>query len=370
MRVSPVREALLAVEPSFTERFGVEVVSSVSDLPVEYRRVRETVGITDFSYTQVYRVPEQSGVDFLDSLVAGNVAKLRYGRVLHTFLADDDGMLVADCYVANNDEELIVVCESIADDSVVDGLFLSSEGNEAGVEKLTGDFVVLGIDGYKAWAVAKALFGPDVLGLPYLSIEMYTFDGEEVRLIRAGKTSEFGYLLIVPSSKGEALVAALRVEAEKLGGGLCGVDVHDTLRLEGRFFNIFAEGARVRDPLILGLQWMADFDKGEFRGGDAIRECRAHGLERKIVGMKTASGSEPILHVGSSVIDGGAAVAEVVASCRSYLLDADVGLAVFPVEIAFSGLTFHVDADNGPTVSTVSMPPILPKSLTVKLDEL
>jgi glycine cleavage system aminomethyltransferase T len=370
MRVSPIRDALLALGPTFSERVGVEVVATFAEPRIEYHRVRDAVGITDFSHTQVYRAPEETGVDFLDSLVAGNVAKVRYGRVLHTFLADADGMLLADCYVANNDEELLVVCESIVDDAAMDGFFLGKAGSEAGVEKLSGESAVLGIDGYKAWAVAKALFGPDVLGLPYLSVEMYSFEGEQVRLIRAGKTSEFGYQLIVPATKAAALLAALLVEAEKHGGGMCGVDIHDCLRLDGRFFNVYAEGARVKDPLVLGLQWMADFDKEQFLGGDALRERRSQGLARKIVGIRTAAGSEPVLQVGSVVVDDGADVAEVAASCRSHVLDADVGLAVFPVELAYSGLTFHLNTADGPEVATVSMPPILPKSLTVKLDEL
>ncbi len=54
-------------------------------------------------------VPEETGLDFLDSLLAGNVARIRFGRVLHTFLSDENGMLLADCYVANNDDEFIVI---------------------------------------------------------------------------------------------------------------------------------------------------------------------------------------------------------------------------------------------------------------------
>jgi hypothetical protein len=40
------------------------------------------------------------------------------------------------------------------------------------------------------------------------------------------------------------------------------------------------------------------------------------------------------------------------------------------VAIAYSGLTFNLGASNGPVVKTISMPPIMPKSLSVKLDEM
>jgi aminomethyltransferase len=353
----------------FGERYGIEVPLQAADARTEYTRIRETVGITDFSHVQVYRVPEESGIDFLDTVLAGNVARVRYGRVLHTFLADAQGMLQADCYVANGDEEFFVVCESIVDDAAMDAVFQSPEAIAAGCEKLTGSVVALSIDGFRAWAVVKELFGTDVLGLPYLSLERYTFGGEAVQLIRAGKTSEFGYLLMAPITIGAALLEQLHLLAEKNGGGLCGVAIHGDLRLEGRFFNIYAEGLSVRDPLVLGLQWMIDFDKGTFRGGDAIHARREAGLSRKLIGVAGQNGAD-VLAVGSTITDSADTVADVVASCWSYTLDCRVALAVFARDYAYSGLTLRQGGPEGPEVSTISMPPIVPRSLTVRLDEL
>ncbi len=369
MRTLPLRDVLAARGMSFAERHGIEVPVSAAGIEAEYRLVRDTVGVTDMSHMQVYRVPEEAGLDFLDALMAGNVARVRYGRALHTFVADEQGMIVADCYVANGEEEFVVVCESIIDDAAVDGLFQSDEAKAVGCEKLTGQVVALSVDGFKAWAVAKELFGTDVLGLPYLSIENYPFESHQVRLIRAGKTSEFGYLLLAPAEAGNALLDRLLEAAAKNEGGLCGVAVHNELRLEGRFFNVYAEGVSVRDPLVLGLQWMVDFDKGPFRGSEPIRARRAAGLSEKIIGVAGPAGSSDLV-VGSTVCDEGGTVATIAASCHSQILDCRLGLAVFPMALAYSGLTFRLNGTGGPEVRTISMPPIVPKSLTVRLDEL
>ena len=187
MRISPLKNRFLQNGASFTERYGVEIVSKVHDSHTEYNAVRETVGITDFSFMQKFRFPEESGLDHLDALVAGNVAKVRFGRVLHTFLPDENGMILADCYIANNDEEYIVLCESIADDTVIRNRFLDGDGH--GGEDCTESHIVLGIDGFKAWEVVRQLFGADILGLPYLSIERYLFNDTPIRLFRSGKTS-------------------------------------------------------------------------------------------------------------------------------------------------------------------------------------
>jgi aminomethyltransferase len=351
------------------ERGGVEVVSHLADRRSEYSAIREAVGLTDFSFVRVLCVPEEKGIDFLDALLAGNVPKIRFGRVLHTFLADTGGLLAGDCYVANNDKEFVFLCESIIPDSEFDALMQASGAREAGAQDLAPSHALLSLDGCKAWEVVKQLFGPDVLGLPYLSIENYSFGGEPVRLLRAGKTSEFGYLLLAPASVAGALFDTLKAAAQERGGRLCGVDVHDDLRLEGRFFNVQREGRRVRDPLVLGLQWMIDFDKEDFRGGAAIKQRRAAGLRQKIIGVAAEPGGE-LLPEGAALFLGDQPVAEVVTSCFSYILNQPLGLALFPIQVAYSGLALRLGSPNGPAVRSISLPPILPKSLTIKLDEM
>lgn len=366
MRTTPLHGFFEKAGARFGERYGVETVESVSAPEKEYRLVRDAVALSDASYMQVFRIPESGAVDLLDPLLAGNVARTRFGRLLHTFLADDDGMLAADCYVANNDDEFLVLCEGIADDAALRGLFADSAG--AGIEDLTPTHAVLSIDGYKAWAVAKDLFGADIMGLPYLSVEVCSFAGEKVRLFRAGKTSEFGYLLLVPQAKAEELASAVAEAAAKHGGGLCGSAIHNDLRLEGRFFNIFSEGAAIRDPLPLGIQWMIDFDKPSFRGGDAIRKRRQAGVGTKIAGLRAAPGQA--LAAGMDLFDDGVKVGRVVAACTSHVLGCRMGLAELSAPAAFAGLTFRLATPAGAEVATISMPPIMPKSLTVKLDEM
>jgi aminomethyltransferase len=326
-----------------------------ADRAAEYAAIRDAVGLTDFSFVHKFRVPEATGLDMLDALVAGNVPRIRFGRVLHTFLADDNGMLRADCYIANNDQEFIFLAESLTPDLPV-----------TGAEDLTDSHVLLGLDGPKAWAVVKELFGADVLGLPYLSVEVYPFEGASVYLFRAGKTAEFGYQILAPVGVAEVLFDKLHALVQKNGGRRCSFDIHNDLRLEGRFFNIHAEGRRVRDPLVLGLQWMVDFEKEKFIGADPLKARRAAGLKQKIVGVAAEPGNRE-LPVGAKILESKEVLGEIVADCFSHVLGRQIGLAVLPVAWAYSGLTFRLAS--GATVQTISMPPIMPKSLKVKLDE-
>jgi aminomethyltransferase len=368
VRSSPLREKLAAAGAVFRERHGVEVAAHFGNPRAECGAVRDAAALADFSFARVFTLPETPGIDYLDALLAGNVPKIRFGRVLHTFLADNNGLLAADCFVANNDQEFVFICESIVPDAQLNAL-LSLEGKESPAKDLTADHVVLSLDGFRAWEIVKKIFGPDIIGLPYLSIENYQFLGEPVRFIRAGKTSEFGYLLVAPVKIAAELFDALKAGVDERSGRLAGADAHDALRLEGRFFNIFREGEIVRDPLPLGLQWMMDMEKENFSGCAAIKERRAAGLKQKIIGF-AADADCAALRSGARIFHEGRAVGEVVTGCVSHVLNQPLALGLLPLELAFSGLPFRVGAPDGAVARSISMPPIVPKSLTVKLDEM
>jgi len=365
MRASPLHDLLAARGAVFGERAGAEIIMRFGDPAAEYRVVREAVGISDMSFLTRFAVPEE-GLDLLEAYAAGAVASIRFGRVLHTFAADEEGMLEADLFIANDDTRLLMLGESLVDDSTGAAALRGLGAEAAGLEDLSAKTAVIGIDGYRAFAVARELFGADVLGLPYLSVETYELLGEEIRLIRAGKTSEFGYLLLVPAER----AADCWLEIERAGAAFgirpVGAEAHGALRLDGRFFNIHAEGAAVRDPLPLGLQWMIDFEGEDFRGKRAIAARREAGLGRKIIGVIPADPAGG-LEARDAILLEGEPVAEVVCAVDSPTLGSRIGLALFDVAWAYSGLTYG--RDRGGAVRTISMPPFMPRSLTVKLDE-
>jgi len=368
MRVSPLKNQLASAGAVFRDRHGVEIISHFGDAHAECGAVRDAAALSDFSFLRAFSLPESQGMDLLDGLLAGNVPKIRFGRILHTLLADQNGRLAADCFVANNDQEFVFLCESILPDASFDAL-VSEAGFASCATDLSGDHAILSLDGFRSWEIVRKLFGADVVGLPYLSIENYQYAGKPIRFIRAGKTSEFGYLLMVPLNIADQLFAELRAEVTAMGGRLAGADAHDALRLEGRFFNIFREGEKVGDPLPLGLQWMIDFEKEKFLGRDAIHNRRNAGLNQKVIGLTADAGCKA-LKTGAKIYHAGESVGEVVTDGLSYVLNQPLGLGIFPVVLAYSGLQFRLGSPEGELVRSISMPPIMPKSLSVKLDEM
>jgi glycine cleavage system aminomethyltransferase T len=366
MKRSPIHDLLVSKGAVMGERVGREIPRYFSSVKDEYLAIRGGVGLTDFSSLTRFRIPED-GLEMLENWAAGPVINIRFGRVLHTLALDGDGMAQSDLYIANDDDDFYIIGESLIDDASTAKILSELGGPEAGMEDISNSTALFGVDGFHAWAVAKELFGADVLGLPYLALETYELDGVKIKLIRGGKTSEFGYLLLVPASTAEEVWQKIEAAGKSYGMKPVGLDAQSALRLDGRFFNIFAEGARVKDPLALGLQWMVDFERDNYRGYGALQSRRASGLKKKIIGVVPGQ-KDGSLNEGDPILHGREIVGEVVCAGDSWALGSRIGLALFDVAFGFSGLTF--EGAEGQYIRTVSMPPITAKSLTIKLDEM
>lgn len=365
MRRSPLHDRLERAGAAFTDRDDARVCASLAPRETEYRAVRERAGLADFSHLLKYRGRVDDALYPLDETLTGNVANLRFGRVLHTLLTGDDGRILADVYVACDDEDLFVLAEPCAPTGEVDALLRRPDG---GLVDVTGDLAVLSLDGPAAWGAPRDLFGRDVLGMPYLSVEPHELDGP-LRVIRAGKTAEFGYLVLVDAARAAATWDRLLEAGARHGLAPVGLDVHDDLRLDGRFFNVHREGRAVGDPLELGLQWMIDFAKDGFAGRDAIRARREAGVAFKTVGIALGEDLDG-MDAGDPVLLDGDVVGHVVTAGWSFTLGRRIGLARLARDVAYAGLDLAVrHAGRDQDAVSLSMPPFVPKSLTVRLDE-
>jgi aminomethyltransferase len=367
MRRSPVRDLLAAHGAVFSDRDGAEIAASFGDRAAEYNAVRNGIGLTDLSNFLIYRGLVDDALYPLDESLSGNVASIRFGRVQHTLLLDEAGLILADVYVVCGEEDLLVLCEPCAPADEIDRRLIRPD---SALRNITDSTALFGLDGPRSWFVPRELFGRDTLGMPYLSVEDHRLGDVPVQLIRAGKTAEFGYLVMVPAEAGAATWERLKTAGTPQGLLPCGLDVHDDLKLDGRFFNVNREGRRVRDPLVLGLQWMIDFQKDVFIGREAVLARREAGPAVKIVGIALGDGL-----VGLSIDDvvtlDGVPAGSIVTHGWSGALGREMGLALMNVDVAFSGLDVVVDGAKGPlNAETISLPPFVPRSLTVKLDEI
>lgn len=271
---------------------------------------------------------------------------LRDGQVLHTLWLAEDATPLGDVYVARADEDFLVLAEGAGADLYAYARDAARGG--AVVEDLSQRHGAFSLHGPYAWELMGALVGGGVIGAPYLAL--FRLDGGGWGL-RAGKTGEYGYDLVVPRESLDAWERRAREAGAPLDLGDATDAELDQCRLENWFFNIRREGTRGLSPLELQLQWRTSSQK-EYAGSAALAARRARGLERRVATLVSAS---PLAE-GARVRLFGRDVGEVLASGWSAARGDHVALALVDVEWAHPGIDAF-EAGGAPARSVT--PPVL-----------
>jgi aminomethyltransferase len=109
-------------------------------------------------------------------------------------------------------------------------------------------------------------------------------------------------------------------------------------------------------PLQAGLGWVVRFDKGDFRGRDALLAERDRGVARLLRGLVVDGRQIP--RSGCAVTIGGAGVGEVTSGNFSPVLERGIALAFLPPEVA-DGTQVTIDVRGRPVTATVVKPPFV-----------
>lgn len=331
-----------------------EYVQSVADAKAEMNALRNSVVLSDISYMKKLAFDEVEGADFLDTRLAANVLKLRYGKAMETFLADDAGNVSASITLANIDDKIFLFAECI-DDSTFDTICNNATS-------LDSTHTLLSIDGPDVWKVAKKIFGADIYNLSFMTVEKYTYADADAIVMRAGKTGEFGYQILIPNTVAQKLFDEIKDIVASFGGLLAGVDTLLSARAKGNFFNIFGEGKFVKNPFELGLQWQIDFDKESFSGSEKILQQRQEIQARKLIAVQCSQE----VNVADKLFNAETEVGEIVSvDCA----DKTFALAILNSDIAYVGQDFALQCNGEDSCKTVSRPAIIAQSLIRGMDD-
>ncbi len=328
---------------------AAECAETVAGLERETEALRNSLVLWDMSFAKKFAFDEADGAEFLDEKLAGNVLKLRYGKAMETFLPDENGLVRAAATLADIDDKIFAFVETDFPQEVCDA-FAQNGAN------LDATHTLLSVDGPDAWKAVKKLFGADIFNMSFMSAEKYDFRGSGAVVVRAGKTGEFGYQILVENDAAPQLFDDLKNAVSELGGALAGTRSVLAARAKSNFFNIFAEGRKTANPFELGLQWQMDMHKDGF--AEKFSAARA-AKKRKLVAVKADAPK-----VSDGIFNGAQQVGEIAAVNET---DPAFALALIDFDIAYAGLVFD-NSDGQPAFATVSRPAILAQSLVRGMD--
>ena len=322
---------------------GWDMPVEYSGLSAEHNAVRTSVGLFDVSHMGEIEIAGKDALAAVQRISSNDAARLHVGQAQYSGLLSSRGTFVDDLLVyrlAPSHFMLVVNAGNIPTDYAWIAEHIQGVGDAVAVDS-SSRYALIAVQGPNALRVLQPLTGIDLGSLKY-----YWFGHGEVAGIRAtvsrtGYTGEDGFEVFVPPQSADRLWLAL-VDAGKAYDLLpCGLGARDTLRLEA---SMRLHGNDIDDTttaLEADLGWIVGWKKDDFIGATALRQQKASGLTRKIVGFEMLE--RGIGRHGYDAYVGGVRVGQVTSGTQTPFLKKALGMAYLPTEHTAVDTEFEID---------------------------
>jgi len=328
-----------------------------SDPLDEYWALVNHVTLWDVSVERQVQITGPDAFDFANMLVPRDLTKCKVGQCKYVFITSPEGGILNDPILLRLEENTIWL--SLADSDVLlwcKGLAYNSGMN---VKITEPDVAPVQIQGPKASAVVRDLFGDSILEIPYYYAAQRELDGMDVVVSRTGFSGEVGYEIYLRNATRDALKLWSTVLEAGRPHQLQVTGPGHIRRIEGGFLSLGNDMDFDTNPFEVGYgfeeTWMVDLDQeADFVGKEALQRIKAEGVKRKLVGVEIGGG-----HVGFfsdsrmpdyfPVFDKntGEQVGKVTSATWSPQLEKNVGYAMVPVKYEAFGTELVVETQHG-----------------------
>jgi aminomethyltransferase len=343
-RRSPLDAAHRALGAKMVPFSGWEMpLSYPTGTLAEHRTCRTGAVAFDVSHLGTVRLTGPDAYDRIQRNLTNDLGKIEPGRAQYTHLLDFDGSVL---------DDIIVWWVGRAEFHVMPNAANTRRVRDAvGGEDVTDARAVIAVQGPEArrW-LADVL--PEAAEVGRFRVAPVTWKGVTCIVAGTGYTGEQGVEIAIPSDAAPDLWEAL-LDAGILPAGL---GARDTLRLEaGLPLHGHELGAGIT-PAQAGLDWVVAWDKGDFRGREALETERKRGLERVLRGLEVEGRQPP--RAGYQVLLDNAVVGQVTSGNFSPTLGRGIALAFLPPPLK-AGASVSVDARGQRMPARVVYPPFV-----------
>jgi aminomethyltransferase len=209
---------------------------------------------------------------------------------------NEAGGIVDDLLVYRLAEDRYFVVPNAANTAAVHATLLEEAGPANADVVVHETWAFLAVQGPRAVEVVGTVFA-EAADLAYMQATETTFGDVPVVLARTGYTGEVGFELFPP----EEVVVGLWRDLVEAGDAFqlepIGLGARDTLRLEMGYPLHGQDIGPDRTPLEAGAAWAVSFDKGDFRGRDALAKQKAEGIPARLWGLRMTDRVIPRAHM-------------------------------------------------------------------------
>lgn len=293
----------------------------------EHLAVRQNAGIFDVSHMTIVDLGGDKVREFLQLLVANDVAKLKdFGKALYTCMLNPAGGVIDDLiiyFIADTQYRLIVNAATREKDLA--WIRQQAAPFDVKVDE-RAELAMIAVQGPNARALATPCIDADWRDA---ALALKPFNGlraGDAFVARTGYTGEDGWEIVLPSASAPATWDKLLAA----GAAPCGLGARDTLRLEAAMNLYGSDMDESVSPLEAGLAWTVAWEPvdRDFIGRQAMEKLRNSADKKRFVGLLLED--RGVLRNHQKVVVAGVGEGEITSGGFSPTLGRSIALARVP----------------------------------------
>jgi aminomethyltransferase len=321
------------------------------DMPVEYSgltsehlAVRTRAGLFDVSHMGEVEIAGADALAAIQHLTSNDASKLQIGQIQYSALMTPQGTFVDDLLVyrwADAHYLLVINAANIKKDVAWIQAQLATLSGDAVAVNSSSRYALLAVQGPEALSVVQSLTSVELAPLKYYWFAHGEFAGIRGTVSRTGYTGEDGFEIFVPPAQAERLWNAILDAGRDIDIVPAGLGARDTLRLEAAMRLSGSDIDETTSVLEADLGWIVGWKKDNFLGADVLRQQKAEGVARKIVGFEVLD--RGIARHGHDVYIDGQKAGIVTSGTQTPFLKKAIGMAYVPAAAATVDRELEID---------------------------
>jgi folate-binding protein YgfZ len=267
----------------FTQVNGMEVVEHFGDQLAEYRILRERGGVLDLSFRGRLCLTGSDRKRFLHGQITNNVKDLDVGQGCYAALTTAKGKMQSDLNVYCLADELLLDFEPGYQQAVTQRLEKYIIADDVQVVDPSAQYGLLGVQGPMAGSIILRsglnLALPDKL----FSFTRSNDSGSgELYCMNHPRGQGIGFDLFIPTRQLASAAEKLLHAARDAGGGMCGCQALEMIRIEAALPRFGADMDESNLPPEAGIETRAvSYTKGCYIGQEVLARIRTYGQVSK-----------------------------------------------------------------------------------------
>lgn len=303
----------------------------------EHEACRTSSAVFDVSHLGTLQVRGSDAMDLLQRVLTNDLGRIAPGRAQYTHLLDPGDASVVDdiivWWLSDDHFHVIPNASNTAEVSAI--LEQEAAGRTVQVLDSTAERAMVAVQGPDARRVVASV-SEEAAGVGRFRVVDFVFEGVGCMSAGTGYTGEDGVECYVPVGAAESFWEAITAA----GAVPAGLGARDTLRLEAGFPLHGHELGSGLTPLNAGLGWVVSWDKGDFRGREALAAQRDAGGYRTMRGLVTEGRRPP--RAGQGLTKDGEEVGVITSGNFSPTLGHGIALAMVEPTVTV-GDTLEID---------------------------